>query len=436
MFAFWNRKEGAGEPIFMRHGRDNGPARRFLLDLLDSVKTMTERILIQESHKPAEFVSIFILSLSPLLNRNKFVEAFSIALVDKDNTVESRVLINQFINGQNSEDDFCEEDSASFINFVKTDETSAMDMLRNRDIAGVIIIPKEFVYSMSVGENQPLKVVTDPRQPLFAKFIKNYMESYANIISAAQNGIMTAYMFYDEFASGDEFYEKKYTDVVTKFSLKALSKSDLFVNKEVSYIPEVTKYEYFTAALLVVFIMFSGIMGIKFTAGEKLHGISSRLNVSPLKELEFVLARFVTVFILSMLQFIALIIPAGLIFKIYLNASPIYMLIMFILTVFTVSACAIFVAVVSPTPATADLIGSLGTLLMAAIGGSIYPLTSLPDSVKDLSYLTINRWSVNGFLEIFSGQISSSYYFSVAALALMGIIYIGTSIFLLRLRNR
>ena len=64
MFAFWNRKEGAGEPIFMRHGRDNGPARRFLLDLLDSVKTMTERILIQESHKPAEFVSIFILRSS------------------------------------------------------------------------------------------------------------------------------------------------------------------------------------------------------------------------------------------------------------------------------------------------------------------------------------------------------------------------------------
>ena len=38
------------------------------------------------------------------------------------------------------------------------------------------------------------------------------------------------------------FYDEKYADVVTSFSLKALSKNDLFVNKEVSYIPNVTKY--------------------------------------------------------------------------------------------------------------------------------------------------------------------------------------------------
>lgn len=383
---------------------------------------------------PFVFVSIFILSLSPLLDANRFVESFNIALVDKDDTVESRVLINQFINSQ-GEDNFEEEDSQNLITFVKTDEKSAMDMLQKDDAAGVVIIPEGFVYSMSIGENKPLKVVTNPGQPLYAQFIKSYMESYANIISSAQNGIMTAYVYYDKFASGKEFYDNKYADVVTKFSLKALSKNDLFENKQVSYIPDVTKYEYFTAALLVVFIMFSGIMGIKFTAGEKLHGISDRLAVSPLKEMELVLARFITVFILSLLQFLALIIPAGLVFKIYLNASPIYMLLMFAITVFTVSTCAIFVAVISPTPAVADLAGSLGTLLMAAVGGSIYPLTSLPDGIKKLSYLTINRWAVDGFLEIFSGQISASYYYDIGILTLMGIIYIAASILFLKARH-
>ena len=53
-------------------------------------------------------------------------------------------------------------------------------------------------------------------------------------------------------------------------------------------------------------------MGIKFTASEKLHGISDRLSISPLKDAGLILARFITVFILSLLQFFALIVPAGL----------------------------------------------------------------------------------------------------------------------------
>lgn len=255
---------------------------------------------------------------------------------------------------------------------------------------------------MSVGENKPFRVITNSSKPLIANFIKNYMQSYADLISASQNGIMTAYVYYSKVTSPEEFYDKKYTDVITKFSLKALSRNEAFESRKVSYIPDVTKYEYFTAALLVVFIMFGGIMGIKFTAGEKQLGISTRLNISPLKNIEFIIARFATVFILSLLQFLSVVIPGALVFNIYLRGSFLYMLIMFITTVFTVSACAVFIAVVSPTPVTADLVGSLGTLLMSAIGGSIYPLTALPDGIKYLSYLTINRWAVHGFLEIFS----------------------------------
>jgi len=72
---------------------------------------------------------------------------------------------------------------------------------------------------------------------------------------------------------------------------------------------------------------------------------------------------------------------------------------------------------------------------MAAIGGSIYPLTSLPDGIKSLSYLTINRWAVDGFLQIFSGQISASYYHDIVILMLMGAVYIFVSIVLLKLQK-
>jgi ABC-2 type transport system permease protein len=368
---------------------------------------------------PFAFISLFIFVLSPFLTHNRFVDFFSVAVIDNENTLESRMLTNQMINA---------DTSMAVVNIIKATEDEAMEMLKNGQITAAIIIPEGFVKSMSEGENKPFKVIADSSRPLQANLIKNFMQSYADMVSAAQNGVMTAYVYYKEAYTSDKFYNDKYADVVTKFSLKALSSGEIFEDKIVSDIPDVTQYEYFTAALLVVFIMFSGIMGIKFTANEKQLGIRSRLEISPISGIEFVLARFFTVFIISTMQFISIIIPAAMIFNVYLSTSPLFMIILFTIIVFTVSACAVFVASVSPTPATADLVGSLGTLLMAVVGGSIYPLTAMPDIVKSLSYITINRWAVDGFLQLFSANITSGFYIDLAVLATMGLFYLAASI--------
>lgn len=385
---------------------------------------------------PVAFVAIFISALAPLLDRNRFLDNHKVAIVDNDDTLESRVLINRFIYAEGQDEFSREEGSDAFIIFLRSSEAEALEMLRNNLVSGIIILEEDFVYKMSIGENIPLKIITDSRNTLFNQVFKNYIKSYANMISAAQNSIMTAYVYYEQFASGPEFYEKKYTDAVTGFTLKALARSSIFTSKEVSYIPDVTEYEYFTAALLVVFIMFSGIMGIKFTAGEKFYGITTRLHTTPLTDVEFVFARFVTVFILSLIQFAAMLIPAAIFFDIYLRTNLVYLLIVFSATVFCVSGCAIFVAAASSSPSAADLAGSLGTLLMAAAGGSIYPLTSLPDPVKFASLFTINRWSVNGFLELFSGKVTGAFGTDVAVLLLMGLVYIAGSIFLFKRKRR
>ena len=198
------------------------------------------------------------------------------------------------------------------------------------------------------------------------------MQSYADMVSAAQNGVMTAYVYYKEAYTSDKFYNDKYADVVTKFLLKALPAAK-FEDKIVSDIPDVTQYEYFTAALLVVFIMFSGIMGIKFTANEKQLGIRSRLEISPISGIEFVLSQVFYSFYYFNYQFISIIIPAAMIFNVYLSTSPLFMIILFTIIVFTVSACAVFVAISIAYPATADLVGSLGTLLMAVVGEVFIP---------------------------------------------------------------
>lgn len=78
---------------------------------------------------PFAFVSLFVLSLSPLLEGNRFIDSFNIAIVDKENSLESRMLINQFLS-QGETNGISSEDSGNLVNFIKTDEDTALKMLK------------------------------------------------------------------------------------------------------------------------------------------------------------------------------------------------------------------------------------------------------------------------------------------------------------------
>ena len=58
---------------------------------------------------------------------------------------------------------------------------------------------------------------------------------------------------------------------------------------------------------------------------------------------------------------------------------------------------------VSATPASAEMIGSLGTILLTIAGGGIYPLHRLPDAIRGLSSFTVGRWVMEGYMAVFSG---------------------------------
>jgi len=68
------------------------------------------------------------------------------------------------------------------------------------------------------------------------------------------------------------------------------------------------------------------------------------------------------------------------------------------------------------------MIGNLGILLMAVIGGNIYPLTSMPDYIKVLSRFTISRWAMEGFIVLFSGNDAASTGVYALALTAIGIV--------------
>jgi len=359
---------------------------------------------------PLLFITFFTYALTPYLNKTSFIEPFPIALVDMENTIQTRMLVKQL------------EEIGVFSEIQQLDDSTALQKLSDKRVCGIIIIPEDFTGSIAAGENKPVTVIGSSAMPLQAYVVKNVMESTANLVSAAQSAIITIY-HYDKAAgiSGAEL-EEQYNNSIADYFLEALARKEVFSNAEAASQYSLTPAEYFTAALIVIFMMFAGMPGMKMLVTERSEGVMRRLSVSTVKMWKMLMSKLMVSALLLVLQFSIIIITTHILFGNYWGTPIKNVLLLFGGIILAVSAWSVFVAAVSSSPASADIIGNLGILLMAVVGGNIYPLSSMPGFIRGISKLTISRWAMEGFIVLFSGDDAASTGVYALVLLVIGLV--------------
>lgn len=372
---------------------------------------------------PFLFICLFAYALAPYLNKSNFVEPFKIAIVDKEETTQTRVLAKQL------------DEIHIFKEILRTDEKSAKDLLSQNKIAAIFIIPDGFSDSLLYGEIKPINVIGNKAMPLQSFVAKTTAESAANLVTAGQSAINTIYHYNEKLGVKEKALEKEFNDSTMKLFLEMLARDEIYSHVELSQNLDLTPVEYFTSALIVIFLMFSGMPGMKMLVSERSQGIIKRLATTRVRFWKIILSKFLVSVLLSTIQFSIIIILTSVVFKNYWGAPVKSILLLFVGIIFAVSSWSVFVSAISKTPAAADVIGNLGILLMAVIGGSIYPLASMPGFVRALSNITINKWAMNGFMTIFSGNDALSVANNVYALLAIGTVLLIFSIGAMKLRK-
>lgn len=373
---------------------------------------------------PVFFISFFTYALSPYLEESSFIEPFPIAVVDREDSTLTRMLVNQV------------EEIDIFSEVLVMDEDGAMQSLVDKEVGGVIIIPEDFINSVSMGENKPVTVIGNGAMPLQAYIVKNTVQSAANYVTAVQGAINTIWHYDTEAGLSYEEKDARFNEAAMDYILAALARTSIFVSEEGADEYGVTPAEYFTAALIVVFMMFAGMPGMKMLVAERTSGITSRLAAAPVKMWKVVLSKLLVSVMLLVVQFGVIILLTSKVFNNYWGAPVKDVLVLFGAIILAVSAWSVFTASVSPTPASADIIGNLGILLMAVLGGSIYPLTSMPEAIRRISVFTINRWAMDGFMVLFSGSSVTDTGTHALVLAAMALSLFAASAFIMKLAGR
>lgn len=372
---------------------------------------------------PLLLISFFTYALTPYLDKSSFIEPFPLALVDLENTTQTRMLAKQL------------DEIGIFSEVQRLDEKAAMQKLTDKRVGAVIIIPRDFTGSVAVGENRPVTVIGSSSMVLQAYVTKNVIQSAANLISAAQSAIITIYHYSKEAGLRGKELDAVYNNAIADYFLDALARNEVFVDSEEPSQYSLTPVEYFSAALIVVFMMFAGMPGMKMLVTERSEGVMRRLSASPVKAWMVVLSKLLVSALLLILQFGVIIVLSSILFKNYWGAPVKNVLMLFGGLILAVSAWSVFTASISSSPASADIIGNIGILLMAVIGGSIYPLSAMPDFIRDLSRLTINRWAMDGFMVLFSGNDAASTGIYALVLVIIGFVLVASSAVILRIRR-
>ncbi|MDG0030689.1 ABC transporter permease [Priestia sp. Y58] len=209
--------------------------------LLKNIKSLILLIMI-----PALFLLGAGIIISQTMQGEERVNRFPVAIVDKDDTAQTKYVIEQLTEGK----------LRKIMKPLYTNEQKAKQLLQQNKVAAIVTLPKGFSHDIAHGKNQPLHVIGNSNKPLQSQLFRYVMESAADYTSAAQSGINTVDAFLEKENVSDENRRAEFKRSLVTFGLHVLDRGSLFDEQiETSFFQQDMKQYYvlsFSALLLMI----------------------------------------------------------------------------------------------------------------------------------------------------------------------------------------
>lgn len=364
---------------------------------------------------PVIVILVFARALAPLMEKTSFLEPFTMALVDQEGSMWTDLLKAQLTN-------LGITDSIPDVS-----EDEAREMIAKGEAAAAIVIPDNLSHSIDYWEPAQGKVLGSSSLYLESRLV-NHIALVGSTAVSSGLAALNAIYDYEQAAGFDK--DTLYKEIVLAneaFIQVILDRKGLFAEDSLEA-TEVDPIAYYAVSLLAIFILFNAIPAIKMLAGERQMGILSRISAAPARPWQLICSKLLLSVLLSVVQFSIIAVLMSLAVKVSWNQSTLWVILLFLATALASAAFSLLLAAVVRSVSSIDLIANLSILLMAVAGGSIYPLSSLPEASRIFSVLTINRWTQEGFVAVLFSQDASAAGRSLMMLLLLTLGYLAAAV--------
>jgi ABC-type multidrug transport system permease subunit len=306
------------------------------------------------------------------------------------------------------EDFLGSDEMEKFIQYTIVTEEEAYELLENKRVRSIVILPDQYVYNAYVNtfttfrNNIDITVVSHPDMNYSRQITEEIISSFNNIMSSitiSKNVYFekaSDYMSLNEVVAGLEDF------------VKAIGTEPAGVNVVITDINQknfINSFTYYSIAMMSMFILFSAGYGGKFILNEKIDNTYYRLMATGVDRRMIITGKFFMMFIMAIIQSIVLIVYSKIAFGInWINLQ--LLLLTMLLSCLAVASIGVFIIALtirSNSYKTSDAFSNALVQVLALAGGSYLPLQILPKAVGQFGRLTPNGATLQTYIKILEG---------------------------------
>ncbi|NWQ43582.1 ABC transporter permease [Bacillus sp. EB106-08-02-XG196] len=297
-------------------------------------------------------------------------------------------------------------------------EEEMVEKIKEHKLDVGIVIDEEFTASLMTGEQASVKLITVPDPGIKATIVSSVMEQFAQTVPIEAISANMALP-----VQGNAALEEPSHDLLNVTSI------DLDANP-------VSSFQYYAAAMGVMFLLMTVVQGVSTMILEKEQEVFKRLLISNLTYINYLTGKMIGLIVISLIQAFVIIIGTKFIFGVDWGNSIAGVVIMTF--AFVISACGLGVLAGSfiKTEKAFNAAGMLGTQIFAALGGSMAPLYIFPDWFVSVSKILPNGLALQTYLDLMSGSSFFEIIPAVLSSIGLGLLFFAIGLFRLSIERR
>jgi ABC-2 type transport system permease protein len=376
--------------------------------------------LITNLIMPLILILILGSALGSTFKSETSIEKFTVCVVNDDDGLMSKLFINKIL--RNNLSDMCE----TFV----VNETTAKKMLKDKTVISVIYIPSNFSKDLEDNKNVEMTVDSQINKQFEAKIIESVVNGYSDYLSRNYASSFAVLDTIENNFEKEDFIVSqngisKNLAVISDINENIKYKEIKYKENETDKTNDVSAIQYYSAAMLGMFILFSGINGSRFLVEEREKKTLERLKSAVFSKRTILFGKLLGLFLICLAQAIFMILFTWIIYKVSWGDSLIGIVIVTISTALAGASISLFVATISKSAKSADGIGTMIVWISTAFGGGMLPVDIMPKSLKIISNFTINNWIIKGYNSLMYGNSVNEILSYCLILGIMSIIYFG-----------
>jgi ABC-2 type transport system permease protein len=328
------------------------------------------------------------------------------------------------------------------------DAPTAQEEVRNGDAAAVIVIPAGFSDSFrpdtatgALPEPVTLQVYGDPGSPIGAGVVRSIAEEFA---ARAATNVAAVQIALTELARSGAVSPADLPAVGQAMGEQLLGGDESTATASLIRVraeSTATSGEggfnalaYFAPAMALLFLMYAVTLGARTLLSERREGTLARMMAAPVTPAQVLGGKIAGIFLGGFIQLAALIALTTILFR--LNwGDPLGVFLLVFAAALAATGWGLLIASASTNSGQISNMGMALTLIFGILGGSFVPNLQMGSVMDWLSRITPNRWAMDGFIALASGEGLSAVLLPVSALLLMAVILFAVSAALFRRRQ-